>query len=1091
MNTFEPGNFYVLRTPLLERSYLKPPVGVAQGIEQVRQHLQAMYALPALQQALYIASPNLFAQLDRWHTLVALPAPNKKQSKDLQNLEQKLWMFLARAAYRCTPFGTFAAVTAGEFRLQRHSSLALDGLGPMRTSSRLDMVYLLRLRAALEADTEVREQLLYFPNNTLYCNGDDMLCSFFDEQTLQHVASSKEFNEVAWELFATCRQAGGMRIQEMIAHLMTDPDLTEADCYEFVEYLINHHLLISELYPSLNGAEYLEQLHTRVKQIPAAQEYLDIIEHIRRQLALIDATPDPAQSLGLYQQLAGYLSAQPFYQAQETAITAHPNEKTASKKELIQVDAFRDENGQALSKTVPRHLVRQIATLIDNVGEVPTTKADLTSFAQAFFKRYENEAVPLLLAMDEVTGVGYPCGKRVAALPTYLQELGVVIGEGGAMPQVADPKTGQTSALDSLLEQKYVEALQKGLTEIRLSKVEIQGLKASKPKAKEKQAPPLPPAMMAMGKLLYQTPDDLEHNPKQGNPRNFRFQLYHASGPVVGNLLGRFCYGSPLLKEKLSATLAQVEPDNDHLVYAEVDHLPGQRVGNVIIRPRLRDYSIALGGANTNDAHQIPVTDLWLSTQEGGKRLVLHSRRLGKQVVPRMSNAHNYAHNAHPLYKFLCDLQYQEEYRQLPPFFKVQRWQQRSYLPRLVYDDNLILSPRQWRVSRQLLEAVQLQKKEDLHTTISTWTYKIERLRQQLRLPQTVLLVEADNKLYIDFANPLSVGVFLQKVFVGKEVVLEEVIEEHVPSQSYSNELIFPITNTVPPIHKQTQGLAAQTLPQSIQKNFALGSEWVYFKIYLGALGSDRLIVEDLYPLSKELKDSEHIDQWFFIRYTDPDYGPHLRWRLHLCHHPKELGEVVQVFSQKLLALKQQGKIIHYVPDTYQRELNRYLPYNIALSEKWFALDSDFVGHILELLAQDETATDALKSALAIKRIKALLDAFDLPKETREKIIHQGRVNFSREFGFDTHPQAQRLKKALAKHTLPPWLPPAYRLLFDQLTEQEVPLAQQIKANLQQHGANEAQLCSLLSSYIHMFNNRLFVGGQRLEEMWGYWKLEG
>ncbi|WP_299461422.1 lantibiotic dehydratase [uncultured Microscilla sp.] len=1090
MNTFEPGDFYVLRTPLLERSYLEPPVGVAQGIKQVRQHLQAVYASPALQQALYIASPDLFAQLGRWHALAALPAPNKKQSKDLQNLEQKLWMFLARAAYRCTPFGTFAAVTVGEFRLQRHSSLALDGLGSMRTSSRLDMVYLLRLRAALEADTEVRDQLLYFPNNTLYRNGDDMLCSFFDEQTLQHVASSKEFNEVAWELFDACRQAGGMRIHEMIAHLMTDPDLTEADCREFVEYLINHHLLISELYPRLNGEEYLEQLHSSIAQIPAAQEYLDIINHIRGQLALIDATPDPAQSLGLYQQLAGYLSAQPFAQQTKEETDDGSNENKTSQKELIQVDSFRDENGLELSKTVPRHLVRQIATLIDTVGEVPTTKADLSTFAQAFFKRYENEAVPLLLAMDEVTGVGYPYGKRTVALPDYLKDLGVVIAEGGgAIPQATDPKAGQTSALDALLEQKYVEALQKGLTEIRLSKAEIQGLKASKPKAKEKQAPPLPPAMVAMGKLLYQTPDDLEHNPKQGTPRNFRFQLYHASGPVVGNLLGRFCYGSPLLKEKLSATLAQVEPDNDRLVYAEVDHLPGQRVGNVIIRPRLREYSIALGGANANDAHQIPVTDLWLSMPDG-KRLVLHSRRLSKQVVPRMSNAHNYAHNAHPLYKFLCDLQYQEEYRQLPPFFKAQRWQQRSYLPRLIYDDSLILSPRQWRVSRQLLEAVQLQKKEDLHTTISTWTYKIERLRQQLRLPQTVLLVESDNKLYIDFTHPLSVGVFLQKVFASKEIILEEVIEEHVPSQSYSNEMVFPITNTVPPSHKQAPVLAAQTLPQNIQKNFAFSSEWVYFKIYLGALGSDRLIVEDLYPLSKELKDSEHIDQWFFIRYNDSDYGTHLRWRLHLCHHPKELGEVVQVFSQKLLALKQQGKIIHYVPDTYQRELSRYLPYNMALSEKWFALDSDFVCHALALLAKDEATNDTLKSALAVARIEALLDAFDLPKEILEKIVHQGRANFSREFGFDVHPQAQRLKKALAKHTLPSWLPPAYRLLFDQLTEQEVPLAQQIKANLQQHGANEAQLRSLLSSYIHMFNNRFFTGGQRLEEMWGYWRLE-
>ncbi|EAY30987.1 lantibiotic dehydratase [Microscilla marina] len=1059
-------------------------------MDTVRQHLQAAYRLPALQQALYIASPDLFAQLDRWHALAALPAPNKKQRKDLQNLEQKLWMFLARAAYRCTPFGTFAAVTVGEFRLQRHSSLALDKLGNMRTSSRLDMVYLLRLRASLEAEPKIREQLRYFPNNTLYRNGDDMLCSFFDEQTLQHVASSKEYHEVAWELFIACGQAGGMRIGEMIAHLMTGPELTEADCREFVEYLINHHLLISELYPSLNGEEYLEQLHASIAQMPAAQGYLAIINHIRRQLALIDATPDPAQSLGLYQQLAGYLSEQPFYQAQETAITAHPNEKTASKKELIQVDAFRDENGQALSKTVPRHLVRQIATLIDTVGEVPTTKADLSTFAQAFFKRYENEAVPLLLAMDEVTGVGYPYGKRVATLPTYLQELGVVVGEGGAMPQVADPKAGQTSALDALLEQKYVEALQTGAPAIHLSKGEVQSLKASQLPTKEKPRS-LPPAMVAMGKLLYQAPDDLEHNPKQDNPRNFRFQLYHATGPVVGNLLGRFCYGSPLLQQQLSATIAQVEPDDNSVVYAEIDHLPGQRVGNVIIRPRLRDYSIALGGANTNDVHQIPVTDLWLSAQDGGKRLVLHSRKLNKQVVPRMSNAHNYAHNAHPLYKFLCDLQYQQEYRQLPPFFRAQRWQQRSYLPRLVYDGTLILSPRQWRVNYKALEAVQLQKKEDMHA-VSTWTHKIERLRQQLRLPQAVLLVEADNKLYIDFAHPLSIGVFLQKVFDRKELVLEEVIEQHLPSQPYSNEMIFPIINTAAPSSKQSPAFDAQTWVPDVQKNFSFGSEWVYFKIYLGTLGSDRLIAEDLHPLSKELRDSGHIDQWFFIRYTDPEaYGTHLRWRLHINHYPKEFGEIVQAFSQKLLGLKQQGKIIHYVPDTYQRELNRYLPYNMALSEEWFALDSDFVCHALALLAKDEATNDTLKSALALQRIKALLQAFDLPEETRQQITSQGKTNFSREFGLDVHPQAQRLKKALAKQALPPWLPPAYRLLFDQLTEQEAPLAQQIKANLQQHGASETQLRSLLSSYIHMFYNRFFASGQRLEEMWGYWRLEG
>lgn len=1078
MDTFEPGNFYVLRTPLLKRSHAQLTTETDSNNAHIRTQLQATYAQPALQQALYIASPDLFAQLDRWRDLAALPQLNKKQRKDLQQLDQKLWMFLARAAYRCTPFGTFAAVTVGEFRLQKHSNLMLNKLAPMRTSSRLDMVYLLKLRATLEADAPIKEALRYFPNNTLYRNGDDMLYSFFDEKTLQHVASSKSFNEVAWELFETCRQAGGMRIQQMIDHLI-DPELTEEDCREFVAYLVDHHLLISELYPRLNGAEYLSQLHESVKQIPVAQDYLQIIENIRAQLERIDATPSPVEGLALYQGLLDYLSTQAFYQTSTDDEEKKNNSKAT--KELIQVDAFKDEHGLELSKTVPRHLVRQISTLIDAVGETSVVKDDLTSFTQAFVKRYENEAVPLLTAMDEVTGIGYPYGKRNAALPDYLQTLGVMMGEGGAPPIAQAPR--QPSALEALLEQKYAESLQTRSGTIHLSKNDIQLLKTRKADPQEKQAP-LPPAMVVMGKLLYAQPQDLEHHPKQGNPRNFHFQLYHASGPAVGNLLGRFCYGSPLLKEQLSATIAQVEPDNDQVVYAEVDHLPGQRVGNVIIRPELRQYSVTLGGTDTNHPQQIPVADLWLSSPDG-KKLILHSRRLGKQVIPRMSNAHNYAHNAHPLYKFLCDLQYQDQYRQLPPFFRAKRWQQRSYLPRLVYDNHLILSPKQWRIHSTELEAVQLEKKEDLGGNV--WQEKIAKLQEKLYLPRTVLLVESDNKLYIDFANPLSVGVFLQKAFKLKELVLEEVIEEECLSQAYSNEMIFPVVRTDAQESKSPP-FDAQALLPNVQKNFGFGSEWVYYKIYLGTLGSDRLLMQILHPLSEQLKAAGKIKQWFFIRYSDQDFGTHLRWRLQL-NSSQDFGEVVQIFSQHLLNQQQQGAIVHSVPDTYQRELSRYLPYNIDLSEQWFALDSHFVCHALRLLAQDETATDTLKSALAVARMRALLQAFDLPEEMRQKIVTHGKDSFSREFGFDTHPQAQTLKKTLAKHALPQELPPAYQQLLAQLADQEAPLAEQIKANLQAHGANNVQLHSLLGSYIHMFNNRFFATGQRLEEMWGYWQM--
>lgn len=656
MNILEPGNFYVFRTPLLERSHMDA-LGEGKNLAEKRQHLQTAYQNPELQQALYIASPDLFGQLERWKMLGKLPQPSKKQWKDLNNLDQKFLMFLLRAAYRCTPFGTFATVTVGEFKLQKTSNLEFSQLARLRKSSRLDMVYLLRLKSVMEADVQVREALRYYPNNTLYRNGDDMLCSFFDEKKLQHVASSKGFNEIAWELFEECKEKGGMRIAQMI-ELLADPELTAEDCREFVEYLIDHHLLISELYPSLNGEEYLEQLYNKVKGIATANKYLIFIQEVRRQLRQIDATKSPKEGLVLYQQLVAYLNEQQWNVPEE-------KEGTNPKKELIQVDAFRDVGSLELSKTIARDISRKIEALAGLSTGTFAPKGDLEIFKQAFFKRYENEAVPLLQVMDEVTGVGYPYGKRMADLPDYLKELGVTIPEG-MVPAQGTASAPQTTPLDDLLEQKYVTALQNNEAQISLTQADIKQLTKAQPPSSDQK--PLPPAIVAMGKLLYDNPDDLLHDPKNGKPRNYQFQLYHANGPVVGNLLGRFCYGSSSLKEHLSNTIAEVEPDNDKVVYAEIDHLPGQRVGNVIIRPRLRDYSIVLGGTNTNAPNEIPVADLWLS-MPNGKELVLHSQKLDKQVIPRMSNAHNYANNAHPIYKLLCDLQYQNDYRKLPAFF--------------------------------------------------------------------------------------------------------------------------------------------------------------------------------------------------------------------------------------------------------------------------------------------------------------------------------------------------------------------------------------------------------------------------------------
>lgn len=1081
-NVLEPGSFFVFRTPLLPRTHLNfSSQNTASNLVELGLQLLKKYENPDLRQALYLASPDLFNQLDRWKKLLNHENPNKKVRKERNELNRKFLMFLLRAAHRCTPFGTFAAVTVGDFKLQRESNLDLSKLSPLRKSSRLDMVYLLRLKSVIEADEQLKVQLKFFPNNTLYKHGDDMLCSFFDEKELQHVASSKSFNEVAWELFENAYKTGGMTIDQMVDFVI-DPELTREDCLEFINYLIDHQLLISELYPRLNGEEYLEQIYQKITPLEVSTPHLHFIEAIRQQLKDIDATTNAATCLPKYQELLSFLTEGEL----ATQLTLKTDQ--TKEKELVQVDAFKHLEAQELSKTVARDIVRKIETLYQLPTPKGTPHQDLDVFKEALSKQYENEAVPLLEIMDEVTGLGYPYGKRVASLTSNLKELKVIFNEEIPIKRANPPQ--ETNVVDEWLRQKFQDALQQHHSQIDLTIEDIKKLSNTP----QNNTDPISPAMLAMGKLLFESADDLLHDPKNGNPRNFYFQLYQAAGPGIGNLLGRFCHGSTTLRENLQREIAQIEPDTEEVIYAEIDHLPGQRVGNVILRPKLRDYTITLGGTNTNDPYLIPVSELWLKISDNNQ-LILFSKKLNKIIVPRMSNAHNYSHNAHPLYKFLCDLQYQQTYRGIPAFFNTRHWQATPYLPRLVYD-NIILSPQTWRINKKTLEELGFKKNENLDNP--DWQVKTQKLQAHTKLPDQALLVEGDNKLYLDFTNPLCVGAFLQKAFKNTTVVLEEVVEQPFASQAYSNEMIFPIINTE--IKSAKKELNFQFDPDEVQKKYTFGSEWIYYKIYLGNPGADRVITQHLYPLSQQLKNKGLIKDWFFIRYTDDQLGSHLRWRF-LLNDLTNFGQVVHIFTQTLLNLQKQKLIIHSIPDTYQRELSRYLPYNIETSERLFGGDSWFVCHALYMLAIDETSTlhpDQIKLVLALKRIQQLFQGLELSSETIHKIIIGGQTNFTKEFGFDKHPKSKMLKDSLGKNYLEQLIKPAlstqsiqeinpdFQMLVTQLGQLEKPILLKVKENLRQNGGEESEVISLVGSYIHMFVNRFFSTTQRFQEMWLY-----
>ncbi len=130
--------------------------------------------------------------------------------------------------------------------------------------------------------------------------------------------------------------------------------------------------------------------------------------------------------------------------------------------------------------------------------------------------------------------------------------------------------------------------------------------------------------------------------------------------------------------------------------------MPDGRPGNVIARPALRPYEIIFWADTEQPAeYQIPVADLYVFYEQG--QLKLWSRRLQRQIIPRLSCAHNYSGRSLGIYRFLAMLQGQDV--QLPFAQLPEKMQQMKMVPR-VQIDQLIILEQQWQVERKDIVAL-------------------------------------------------------------------------------------------------------------------------------------------------------------------------------------------------------------------------------------------------------------------------------------------------------------------------------------------------------------------------------------------------
>ncbi|HYL92122.1 MAG TPA: lantibiotic dehydratase, partial [Alphaproteobacteria bacterium] len=928
------AGFFVLRTPLLPfEEFLKLsslaqeeiPGHFAAGSDRTtaRAHLRQWVERPEVREALWIASPDLIESLTTWF--------DDPESAKGRKLEQALYRYLARMTARSTPFGAFAGCSTGE--ISDTTQLDLGPRAQYRRSTRLDMEYLHNLAQHLSSDPGLRSDLHFRCNTTLHVVSGKY----------HHVQTGWQNGDPVFQLIATdstpaldatlSSAASGVTAGALASALVAgDPEIKPEEANAFVGRLIESQLLVSDLMPPVTGKEAILCMAEQLERAQASGLAAEL-RAVAKQLRGLD-------SRGLGADLHAYDGI-------VDAVARLGGEFKPG--HLVQVDLVKT----AATVSLDRQLVKDVLVAIQALHSIRNDPGQpaLQQFKEAFQDRYQDQEVPLLEALDDEAGIGFESEDNPAHEPLL----------AGIDFRPAEETQNEDKSVPPILARRLEELHEKRETVLALDSELLDELKVANPL-------PLPDAFTVMG-AFFRGPE--------GQPSYYAHTIF---GPSGANLLARFRHADERLAEYVQAHINAEEALQSHssAVFAEIAHLPEGRVGNVVCRPVLRRYEIPLlATSGVPPDRQIALSDLTVSLRQD--RIVLRSRRLGVEVLPRLTSAHNYGSpRSLKLYKFLCLLQHQGRCSDL--FWDWGAAGKASFLPR-VQLGNVVVSLACWRINKETaLDLV------NGRTTLQQW-------RETNLVPRFAFIAEFDHQLLIDFENPLAVETFLEHIRKQSETVMVEMfpvpgnLSVRGPEGSFVHEIILSIIRKQPAAPPAAEVSAPERVVHSAvapASNLKLeaGSEWLFAKLYCSPSNADRLLLELVKPLVKETLAAGHADRWFFIRYADPNW--HLRLRLH--GDPVALGtHVLRRLQERCEQHRSLGTLWRWGLDVYEPETERYGgPSAIGIAERLFQLDSQLCVSLVELVSKGQDAD--LRWQLALSGIDQLLTGLGFNLEEKYAI---------------------------------------------------------------------------------------------------------
>ncbi|HRG01693.1 MAG TPA: lantibiotic dehydratase [Bacteroidia bacterium] len=981
-------------------------------------------------EAIYLSSTDLYEES------VKTKKSSVANNTNLKKVQLSLQKYKSRASYRCTPFGLMAGINTALWGEKNEIKFDTHPHKQFYRKTRLDMNVLCNIVKELEKEEYIEPYLKFYPNSSIYLVGSNLR---YIEYSLQNNQRYYHINNVETtpylKLILTASIKGLTKMQ--LAELLINDDITKEDAINYINEIISSQILTHHLEPTLTGTEYfesiLQQLNVIQSNHPCNQldKILIILKEIENQLSNIDKSV--INSVEVYKNTFNLLKS------------ILPNLKETK---LFQTDLFKNTLQQSIHKNIQKQLLNTLNFL--NKITPYDLNNNLNEFIKKFILKYQDKEIPLLIALDEENGIGYPL-KKNTGINNLVDDI----------PNYNDNKKNIEK------NNPFENCLLKIITNNNKKKVVTVTEKDFTDSINSNTV--LPSSIAMMFSVI--------------NTSNSKLKLINTSGSSAINLLSRFANTNSDIKNIIKEIADFEQSQMPNKILAEIIHLPENRIGNILSRPTTRAYEIPyLTKSSVDIDHRIQLQDLTIKIKNN--IIVLYDTRLKKEVIPRLSNAHNYFKTSLPVYYFLCDIQNQYFTNTRISFNWGKLTSQFDFFPRIEFE-NTVLCSAKWVLKQKDLEPLRKisYSNEDKQKNFID-------LKHRIQLDDQFIYNDGVEELLIDTKNKTSIECFINIIKTKQEVILEEYLFNNnhalitnTNKKPYTNECIALLLNEQKVnISATTTNLKARS--KLTLKKTEIKNEWLYYKIYAGPKTCDEILISHINEITSTLLKKKDIDSWFFIRYNDPD--SHLRFRLHISDL-KKINKIKEYIENHLTPLINQYLISEIQTDNYEKELNRYGVNSMQLIEQLFNYDSEFVMNILSSL--NEFNEDALRWQIAIKSVDDLLNDFNFNIKDKHILISQLNTAFFNEHGaskelkikLDT--KYRNLKKQVADvfawkensilHT--------FNDLFEKRSKSNKPIVNSILF-LEQKNNLQIPINELIASILHMNLNRLFMGRNRTNE---------